>query len=67
MPTYKIDLKWYHSPSPLATANEFIYDLITIYGEKDTPLAAYNAAKDYGETLFGKGKPVVITVTEQQS
>lgn len=67
MPIYKIDLKWYHSPSPLATANEFIYDLVTIYEEKNNALAAYNAAKTYGETLFGAGKPVVITVTEQQN
>lgn len=65
MPTYKIDLKWYHNPSPMATANEFFYDLVTIYDEYANGAAAYTAAKGFGDTLYGEGEDVLITITEQ--
>lgn len=62
---FKADLKWYHNPSPLASANEFVYDLVTIYGDADSPQEAYKKAKVLGEKIYGNGEQIIISVIEQ--
>lgn len=63
---YKLEIKCYHSPSPLASANEFVYDLLTVWENASNVQGAYEDAQAIGVTVFGANKSVFINVTEEK-